>query len=525
MSKECRKSARIQQQVQCLEIAAATKKVKKNEKPSPNCFDFINNDFQKELNQIEASNERATELFDDHDIEGNKIYRMQGTPVKKNAMIEKAKQYRDSLQIISVHNQLSKNLENTDEKKQQKHVSNLSNETDSDEELYSGSNKNHKNNRSKVISKNEKAKQCKQTLQIEESVMPVGRMTRSKAREYLMEPDDYFASQSVKSLTSNNTLSRLKNKQLDETTLQELLLSTNYIPKKHQEAFKEMKNNFEKKYIEWLHTMEEGFTVLLHGVGSKRTLINNFYKKMIPDEPTLIINGFFPSLTIKDILDNIMTELLGLEQVPNQNECFEIIEKIMKTYPDDRMYLLIHNLDGGMLRTNKAQDVLSRLANIPNIHMLASVDHINAPLIWDNVKRARYNFYWVDATTFLPYEAETSYESSLLVQKSGALALLSLQNVFASLTSNAKSIYKLLVEYQLKNGGTNYTGMSFKDLYKESREHFLVSSDQALRAQLTEFIDHKLVKNKRNFEGVESLIIPLDNALLKQFLEQQNEMF
>lgn len=63
--------------------------------------------------------------------------------------------------------------------------------------------------------------------------------------------------------------------------------------------------------------------------------------------------------------------------------------------------------------------------------------------------------------------------------------------------------------------------MAFKDLYKASREHFLVSSDQALRAQLTEFIDHKLVRIKRNLDGVESLVIPLDNTLLKQFLEQQ----
>lgn len=65
--------------------------------------------------------------------------------------------------------------------------------------------------------------------------------------------------------------------------------------------------------------------------------------------------------------------------------------------------------------------------------------------------------------------------------------------------------------------------MAFKDLYRASREGFLVSSDQALRSQLTEFIDHKLVKTKRNSDGVEYLVIQLDNALLKQFLEQQDQ--
>lgn len=67
------------------------------------------------------------------------------------------------------------------------------------------------------------------------------------------------------------------------------------------------------------------------------------------------------------------------------------------------------------------------------------------------------------------------------------------------------------------------SGMAFKDLYRAAREGFLVSSDLALRAQLTEFIDHKLVKTKRNVDGAEYLQIPLDNALLQQFLNQQDE--
>lgn len=66
------------------------------------------------------------------------------------------------------------------------------------------------------------------------------------------------------------------------------------------------------------------------------------------------------------------------------------------------------------------------------------------------------------------------------------------------------------------------SGLPFKDLYSKCREHFLVSSDLALRAQLTEFLDHKLVKMKRTYDGSENLVIPIENALLQQFLEQQN---
>ena len=40
-------------------------------------------------------------------------------------------------------------------------------------------------------------------------------------------------------------------------------------------------------------------------------------------------------------------------------------------------------------------------------------------------------------------------------------------------------------------------GMSFQELYQKCREAFLVNSDLTLRAQLTEFRDHKLIKSKK----------------------------
>lgn len=53
---------------------------------------------------------------------------------------------------------------------------------------------------------------------------------------------------------------------------------------------------FFNKYI----CFRQGYTVLLYGVGSKRCLINDFHKN-ISYHPSLIINGFFPSLTTKDV--------------------------------------------------------------------------------------------------------------------------------------------------------------------------------------------------------------------------------
>lgn len=48
--------------------------------------------------------------------------------------------------------------------------------------------------------------------------------------------------------------------------------------------------------------------------------------------------------------------------------------------PDLHVYLLIHNIDGPMLRGEKTQSALGQLASLPNLHLVASLDHINAPL-------------------------------------------------------------------------------------------------------------------------------------------------
>lgn len=144
--------------------------------------------------------------------------------------------------------------------------------------------------------------------------------------------------------------------------------------------------------------------------------------------------------------------------------------------------------------------------------------------MWNNTKLNNFNFIWYDVTSYLPYTDETAFENSLLISNSGALELSSMKSVFQSLTSNAKGIYMMLVKYQLKNSSSqNYQGMLFKDLYSACRESFLVSSDIALRAQLTEFLDHKLARLKRSADGSENITVPIHNTLLQKFMgEQQN---
>ena len=80
-------------------------------------------------------------------------------------------------------------------------------------------------------------------------------------------------------------------------------------------------------------------------------------------------------------------------------------------------------------------------------------------LVWNQTQLGRFNWSWFDVTSFEPYKEETSYENSLLVQHTGALALSSLVHVFRSLTPNARGIFILIAGHQLEEkDNSNYIG-------------------------------------------------------------------
>ena len=56
--------------------------------------------------------------------------------------------------------------------------------------------------------------------------------------------------------------------------------------------------------------------------------------------------------------------------------------------------------------------MLGELASMPRVHLIASVDHVNAPLLWSKREAARFNWVWQEATTFAPYAVETSFRRS-----------------------------------------------------------------------------------------------------------------
>ncbi|XP_072297159.1 origin recognition complex subunit 2 [Eucyclogobius newberryi] len=333
--------------------------------------------------------------------------------------------------------------------------------------------------------------------------------------------EEYFeAHGSSKVLTSDRTLAKLNIPKLDREVLIQLLEGK---PSCYAKEIQELHKKHCQHFSKWMLQLQLGFSVLVYGLGSKKSLLEDFRTSQLSQELHLVINGFFPSITLKSILNALTSEVLEHHgSFRTQTDQIQFISQTLKDSPDLHVYVIIHNIDGPMLRGEKTQSALAQLASLPNLHLVASIDHINGPLVWDQFKQSQFNWLWWECVTFQHYTEETSYENSLLVQQTGALALSSLTHVLRSLTPNARGIFKLLVKFQLENkDNPTYTGLSFQDFYQRCREAFLVNSDLTLRTQLTEFRDHKLIRTRKGADGVEYLIVPVEANTLVDFLENE----
>lgn len=203
--------------------------------------------------------------------------------------------------------------------------------------------------------------------------------TKRTKRNYTIKTDDYFSNHASKKIvTSNHTLDKLETPRLPQDQLHKLL-SKLELNNEHSIGLKKIQDSCRSYFKKWLYLMQENFSILLYGLGSKKRFLDSFHKECLSFMPVIVINGFFPAITIKEILDSIIVNLLELkENFANVHEACELIEKEFSFIPNTHLYLIVHNID--MLTSGNSQNVFARLASVQNIHLICSIDHINAPL-------------------------------------------------------------------------------------------------------------------------------------------------
>lgn len=325
-------------------------------------------------------------------------------------------------------------------------------------------------------------------------------------------------------------------------------------------------------FARFARELEEGFNLLFYGLGSKRSIINKFASEVCSKRGHVVVaNSFQPNFSLKEMLGSIEC-VPGIQDLPLapggiEKQARRIYDFFALPPAKHRLYLIIHNVDAPVFRTSKAKSCLSLLALNPQICIAASVDHINAPLLWSSTElstrkqevdfgadplRRGYAWLWHDLTTLSSYDVELSradrssisgvsalHGSAARNQQgaSGATAAngtpmteTAAQHILASVTQKAKRLFVLLGTRQLESmdeasdaAGVNAQqyALAYDMLFIAARDNFIATNDTAMRSLLGEFRDHGLVLSAAQGGpgGGEALWIPLRKERLVKILK------
>lgn len=156
------------------------------------------------------------------------------------------------------------------------------------------------------------------------------------------------------------------------------------------------------------------FHLAFYGVGSSKHLLEHFcLTEISPTRPLVILNGFYPSLTLKDVLKAITSKVIesyyGSEPVQGSvDSIFRYLEFFLSR-KNRSLVLLIHCVDE-LIRINLPiwEAICNRLAcGKANVHLIVSVDsHFSATAIPPHLP-----FVWFPVITGAPYTQEMVFRA------------------------------------------------------------------------------------------------------------------
>jgi hypothetical protein len=235
----------------------------------------------------------------------------------------------------------------------------------------------------------------------------------------------------------------------------------------------DQRKKFEHSVCGWLLHLLNGFNLLLEGTGSKIDYINALAAKIVRWKnetrcgTCFIVSGYDPFVNVHTILAEILTKISSedfgntakdrLSMIVHAlDEEEEDIDPLKGLRDDatleqtslDYVYIFVHNLDGPGLRTVEAQNLLSELSRLKRVRMVASIDHINANLLWDDAIESRYSFYRVDVTGYGLYRQESQHITiEEQDENNQGDYVVAIEHILTSVTVNHQCVYIILLEH------------------------------------------------------------------------------
>ncbi|KZT28033.1 origin recognition complex subunit 2 [Neolentinus lepideus HHB14362 ss-1] len=376
--------------------------------------------------------------------------------------------------------------------------------------------------------------------------------------------DAYFVQASKSSRTSDHVFSNL----VEPLSAEEYHAAMKSLPEQSfpfgQDA--RLRSHHSQYFPQFIRELNAGFNILFFGLGSKRDTLNQFAVQACAKYGNcVVVNGFQPNFTVKDMLNSIINipDVTSLD--PQSQTLDSQARRICDYYASASkrpLYLIVHNIDAPNLRTTKARSCLSILCGSPAVRVAASVDLLHAPLLWsstESLTRKRssssvahrgYAWLWHDLTTLVPHDFELSLaDRSSITGASGfmgtgharlqqdhfangvAMTEEAAQHILASVTEKARKLFTMMTTIQVKAideavdvsvaGDLQQFAIGYDTLFNAARDNFIATNDTALRSLLGEFKDHGLVLSSTvgGPGGGEVLWIPLRKERLLRVVE------
>lgn len=213
------------------------------------------------------------------------------------------------------------------------------------------------------------------------------------------------------------------------------------------------------KFPKWIHELEQQYSLLLYGFGSKRVVANLLAEELRKVGNVVVVEGFDRSVGIGDIFTALeglvgryeddddahrrkrskgkgketapapVVSLLTSALTPLETRLHRFIHSLHTAPASFKpIYLVIHSLDSATFRNPKVVALLSLLAAQRRLHLVGTVDHLRSGLLWttavagargssrgtDAVVETRgFNFVYHQTTTLRPYTTEILHSSTL----------------------------------------------------------------------------------------------------------------
>ena len=176
------------------------------------------------------------------------------------------------------------------------------------------------------------------------------------------------------------------------------------LPDKHVAARDELMEVYEREEPLWALKLRSGSSLLFHGFGSKRALVEAFVSRACVDGTVLEVDGFEAGLTVRHVLRAATAvarehAAVAVDAPPPPTTAVSTLSngelvsaiKAAQHAPQlppsaegpPRLYLVVHSIDGPGLRSAESQGLLAEVAACSHVHLIASADHLNAALLWD----------------------------------------------------------------------------------------------------------------------------------------------